>query len=208
MSELVISPLSGKKILMLDDTRKAIERVEKWFKDRKLELETSSSVERCLEKIQSGQVDIFICDLVLDKIEKNLRGSNILENIRSGNKQIFLALYSAYINDYLPSSELERLRHSGISVHFKNDETFIDEIEDEFIDFKKDGIETVSQNNYDRKVKELVLKQLYEISDKQTLVPIPKFDKSITIQDLIDSISNDKLEGILFVEKWLEALHY
>ena len=199
--------LTDATILYLDDEKTNLSNAQYAFEMEGFEIEITGSIEEAKKKALNKELDIFICDLRLDQITKKETGKTILRYIRERNKDIFLALYTAYQED-LSKDELKILEESGIKIYDKTStDVFMLNLQNDFYKFMSDRNQVTQGDEGDvlAEIKKDVIHHLKNVSNQDLNVPIPGIQQ-ITIKDLTEEVINDSEIGKKYMKEWYKTL--
>ncbi|HSU28318.1 MAG TPA: hypothetical protein VLJ68_08050 [Chitinophagaceae bacterium] len=203
-----MTTLDDAVILYLDDLGDNLLDAKSSFESEGFGLQITDSISEAKNRAIQGDIDILICDLRLDKISKSENGKKILRHIRERNKDVFLALYTAYQKE-LTQNEIKLLTENKIRIYDKNThEELMLNLQNDYNNFVTEKrVKKQETPDFDiiTEIKQDVLLHLRNITNHEMNVPIPGVAE-ITVKDLIQEVKNDSDVGKKYMKEWYKTL--
>lgn len=193
--------LSNASTLYLDDETDNLANVEDRFRRNGWYIETTQSIEQAKAKALA-QMDIFICDQRLPHISESLTGAEILKDVRKRNKNVFLALYTAYHKD-IAEEDIQWFKDNNIKIYEKtDDDIFLLSLENDYSSYMylKD-----KQSEIFDSLKTHVVNHLRGISNQQLPIYIPGHKSKVPVKQLITEVLQTTPIGVKYIEEWLDT---
>ena len=202
----------NKKILYLDDKQDYLRKAATFFSTLGCDFSTTQSIDYAVNKVKYNEFDIFICDLKLNESfdQIDLTGNKILKGIRKSNRNVYLALYTAYKNT-LKEEEIQLLELNNISIFEKGDNTaFALNLNNDYESFlqKLEIGKSKFKDEVSIDVKIRTLNHLRGVTNQSLTVPIEdgKLFYNLTIREIIREVEDESKIGSIYVKMWLDAL--
>lgn len=194
-------------IAYLDDEENFRNDLKNYLDEKKYRVTTLKSIAEIDNLSANDSSWILICDLRLDDFEIGAKGDRILNKIREGNKEIFLALLTNFSSDITKLDKL-LMDSNNIKIYSKGDyEEFILNLNRDYNNFL--------QLRNDRKIPELrvyssvknhILFYLKSIQDQNLEIPITGRTTSYTAKKLIAEVENNTSDvGLDYIDDWLNT---
>lgn len=203
--------LADASIVYLDDQLPNLKAAQRMFLRQGIAIEVTESIDEAKGKVLQDKTDLFLCDLRLDDINEGERGDRVLRFIRNKKKGVFLGLYTAYLGD-LSTEERRRLQQHQIYLYDKSDhEVFLMNLEKDYRQFRQMNVprEVSDTDEFSAEIfvviKELVLKHLNNISNKDVTVPIPG-ERDVTVHELIQEVGAITETGKKYIKGWIDTM--
>jgi response regulator RpfG family c-di-GMP phosphodiesterase len=201
--------IANSNILYLDDSTRYLDHTKSFFERNGYLIATTRSIDEAKELVKSNGIQLFICDLRLEEISELVKGNDILKDIRASNKNIFLALYTAFYKD-IKTEEKILLEKNSIKIYDKSDETFILNLEKDYSNFlaeqgKKISLLEKEDAQIVEEVKNKVVSHLKEISNQNVAI-VWRDGKQISVGELIHEVEIVSDIGREYMTEWLNII--
>jgi CheY-like chemotaxis protein len=212
-----MNALQSTPISFLDDEPRQLSDAKSLFGKYGCSIHASSSIDELCESVMNGAVEIFICDLHLDRIKGNTKqGYEILTSIRKGNKSVFLALYTAFIRDLTPASR-QILEQNEIKIYDKADQMgFILNLNRDYEAFRKkksitttvppiNSLITIS-NEIGLDIITRIIDDLKGVSNQDMIIPVDGVEEDVSVKQMIKEVKNETETGRKYAWAWYKTI--